>query len=136
MENYQRIYQMLHSFRIGVVVVAAAMLSACVYTRSDYVASDATPSTNVRQSGAISILEGDVKDRPYRELGKISAFGRSVNLLSSDPTRADVDEALRVEAAKHGADAVIKVTYHSERTGLASRGKMIGEGIAIAYTSK
>ncbi len=127
---------MLHSYRLGFVVFTAMALSACVYTSSEYVASDAPPSSNIRQSGAITILEGDVKDRPYRELGKISAYGRSVNLLSSDPTREDVNEALRVEAAKHGADAVMKVTYHSERTGLASRGKMVGEGVAIAYTSK
>ncbi len=119
-------------------IAALLLLSACVYTGSDFNKSNADPAakaqSNSHNASEIIISEGSLADRPHRVLGKISAFGRSVNLLSSDPTREDVNEALRAEAAKQGADAVINVHYQSERTGLASRGKMSGTGDAIVFT--
>jgi hypothetical protein len=117
--------------------LAGLMLSGCVMTGAAVLPSGVArvPGTAPHVSNAAEILisEGDIKDRPYVALGDISAWGRSVNLLSSSPTRADVDEALRIQAAKLGADAVILVRYRYARTGLASRGKLTGEGRAVVF---
>ncbi|MCI5050666.1 MAG: heavy metal-binding domain-containing protein [Rickettsiales bacterium] len=119
---------------------ALLTLSACVYTDSDFNETnvDSTPKVQRSSHNASDILisEGSLPDHSHRVIGKITAFGRSVNLLSSDPTREDVNEALRAEAAKQGADAVINVQYHTERTGLASRGKMSGAGDAVVFTAR
>jgi hypothetical protein len=117
--------------------LAALTLSGCVVTGAAVHPSGtanvvATPA-HVSNAAEVLISESDIKDRSYVAVGDISAWGRSVNLLSSNPTRADVDEALRVQAAKLGADAVILVRYRYTRTGLASRGKLTGEGRAVAY---
>ena len=84
--------------------------------------------------GAIEITEGDLPNRHYVVVGEVSATGRSFNLISSNPTRADVDQALRVQAARLNADAIIHVKYRSERSGLQSRGKLSGSGQAIVFT--
>jgi uncharacterized protein YbjQ (UPF0145 family) len=78
-------------------------------------------------------MEGGPANRPYRIIGRLVASARAFNLLTSDPTRADVDEVLRAKVAAMGADAVIGVRYRSEATGFASRGLMIGEGEAISW---
>ena len=92
-----------------------------------------TTSGPTKNPGNVLISESDVLSRPYIVLGNVGAWGRSLNLLSSNPTRADVDEALRAECAKLGADAVIAVRYHSSREGLRSRGVLSAEGQAIQY---
>jgi hypothetical protein len=116
-----------------------SVLSGCVVTGAAVHPAGANNGTaelqHATNAAEILIREGDLKNRPYVVLGEISAWGRISNLLSSNPTRADVDEALRAQAAKMGADAVILVRYRSARTGLASRGKLTGEGRAIAFKS-
>lgn len=125
-------------FLAGFSVIA---LSGCVYTGAEF-QPDSTIPTSLKKpalqknAGSIQILEGNLTDRPYKKIGNISAFARSVNLLSSDPTREDINEALRAEAAKTGADAVIQVKYETERQGLASRGHMKASGLAIIYADK
>lgn len=122
---------MVHLLVLFAVVVT---LSGCILTGSDYTPMGASLRT-ARSADGISIVEGDMSGRKYVPLGKVEAYARSVNLWSSDPTRADIDEELRAQAAKIGADAIINVKYHSERQGLASRGKMTAEGLAIAFTN-
>ena len=116
--------------------LAAIALSGCVLTGAAVHPGSATVAVatpHLSNAAQILISENDLKDRPYVSLGDISAWARSVNLLSSNPTRADIDEALRVQAAKLGADAVIVVRYRYTRTGLASRGKLTGEGRAVVF---
>lgn len=131
---------------ISAVILGAALttLGGCVYTNAAFqpaaiqsgamqpAAAGAPASAKAREN--VMIVETDIADRPYRIIGEVEGYGRAVNLLSSDPTRADVDEALRAEAAKHGADAVIQVKYAIERTGLASRGLMTAKGRAVVFT--
>lgn len=131
---------------ISAVLLGAAMttLGGCVYTNAAFqpaaiqhgAIQPAAAGTlaNAKPRENVMIVENDIADRPYRVIGEVEGYGRSVNLLSSDPTRADVDEALRAEAAKQGADAVINVKYATERTGLASRGLMTAKGRAVVFT--
>lgn len=116
-------------------LTSAVFLTGCVMTDADYRASVPAGTSHlvVKNSGAIAIYETESPQRPFHVLGEVTAYGRSVNLLSSDPTREDVNEALRTEAAKQGGDAVMNVHYTTERTGLASRGKMSATGTVIAY---
>jgi hypothetical protein len=118
-------------------LLGMSMLTGCVVTgatghhRAESGSTAAVPQ--VANPAGILISEMDWKEGPYLDLGEVSAWARSVNLLSSNPTRADVDEALRAAAAKRGADAVILVHYRSERTGLASRGKLTAVGRAVSF---
>jgi len=113
----------------------ALLLSACVYTSADY---KGQPISNVSQktknAGDIIISETKITGHHYRVVGDIEAYGRSVNLLSSNPTREDVNEALRAEATKQGADGVIHVKYQIEGAGLASRAIMKAHGQAVVFT--
>lgn len=124
-------------FRVVLKTMGACsllMASACVYTDADFKPNHSEPAlaTTTKNAGDIAISEKST-DKPHRVLGDVKAYGRSVNLLSSDPTRADLDEALRKEAAKQGADAVILVRYKTESAGLNSKGKMVATGKAIAF---
>lgn len=132
--NHPRIPALCATLLMG---ASLSVLPACVYTDAAYVADSGTPSyrkAKPRNPGSIIISEHSTIGHRYEVIGTIEAYGRSVNLLSSDPTREDVNEALRMEAAGRGADAVINVTYHTERTGLASRGKMKAHGQAVIFT--
>lgn len=115
------------------------LLTSCVYTGSETQFSDGYQpdfqTKSEKNIGEIIISEGDKLNYPYRKIGQINAFARSVNLLSSDPTRSDIDEALRAEAAKIGADAIISVQYHTERQGLTKRGHMLANGQAVVFLS-
>jgi hypothetical protein len=118
-------------------MLGLSMLSGCVVTGATMQAPGAgqvpAPAAHAANAGAILISEGDLKERSYLVLGEISAWGRSFNLVSSNPTRADVDEALRAQAARLGADAVILVRYRSAKAGLASRGKLTAQGQAVVF---
>ncbi|WP_448206293.1 hypothetical protein [Azospirillum sp. sgz302134] len=130
---------MLNAFIKQAMLGAAILaLAGCVHTNASFrpegveSAASAAPR-KIKSPDDVIIRETDVTNRPYRVIGVVEGYGRSITLLSSDPTRADVDEALRVEAARQGADAVIQVKYVTERTGLASRGLMTGTGRAVVF---
>jgi len=114
---------------VATVAQALLLTDASFYPVQDY----SPPAAASRNAGDIAIMEGGPANRPYRTIGRLVASARAFNLLTSDPTRADVDEALRAKAATMGADAVVGVRYRSEATGFASRGLMIGEGEAISW---
>lgn len=128
----------------AIIYTAASLfllsLTGCVYTNGEAVPNAAAPTAQEmaaqppKNASMIVISEGDVSNQAYTHIGKVSAYGRMITLESSQPTREDVNEALREEASKIGADAVIFVTYKSERTGLMSRGMMTGEGQAVIFT--
>jgi hypothetical protein len=125
-----------------VTVALCAILDGCVMTGAAVHAlptgAGALPTklTHAHNAGEILVSEGDGPNRPYTIVGDVRAWARSATGWSSNPTRADVDEALRDSAFKVGADAVIQVHYRMGRAGLAGifpRGKMTGEGYAIVF---
>lgn len=81
----------------------------------------------------IEIIEGDVVDRPYKSLGEIAVTVNKSTLFNQDPTRDMVNQRLRTEAAKLGADAVIQVRYGTVGISLVSWGSLDGKGRAIVF---
>jgi hypothetical protein len=81
----------------------------------------------------ILVTEDDITDKKYRVIGDISVDVNKTTIFDSDPTPAHVDEKLREEAYKLGADAVVLVRYGSVGIGLMSWGTLEGKGRAVAY---
>jgi len=124
-------------------VVAAALLSlvAACGTRSSgsmeptVGATAVTAPVNAAKTpiGDIIVTENDITDRRYVSLGDISAEVAKWTIFDRDPTREQVDAALRTQAAKLGADAVVLVRYGTPGITALSWGALEGKGRAVAF---
>ncbi len=94
-------------------------------------AAPATPATTIVDGVLVS--ENDVTDKPYKVLGDIKVTVRKTTIFNADPTRAQVDEKLRKQAKKMGADAVVLVRYGTVGIGLTSWGVLDGQGRAVKF---
>jgi uncharacterized protein YbjQ (UPF0145 family) len=125
-----------HRAYVACVIVSIILLTACVYTGAKYTTNPDVAGYAAKVSknpDDIIVGENAIAGRHYKVIGSIEAHGRSLNLLSPAPTREDLDKALRVEAAKRGADAVINIEYKTHREGLASQGEMSATGQAVVF---
>lgn len=95
------------------------------------VAPDAGAAGPAGVPGELVLTENDITDRPYTALGDIKVTVRKTPAFNRDPTRAQVDEKLRREGKKLGADAIVLVLYGTVGTGLTSWGVLHGEGRAV-----
>ena len=118
-------------------VSALLLLGACAdgWATSN-VARTAEPPRAARPAAEIEIFEGDVTDRPYKSLGDVSVTVNKVTLFNADPTREMVNQRLRNEASKLGADAVIQVRYGTVGISPLSWGSLDGKGRAIVFEKK
>jgi len=82
---------------------------------------------------AIAVTENDITDRPYDVVGDIKVTVNKTTIFNKDPTREQVDEKLREEAAKAGANAVILVRYGTVGIGMMSWGSLDGQGRAVKF---
>ncbi|MBI5753054.1 MAG: hypothetical protein HZA59_13070 [Hydrogenophilales bacterium] len=82
----------------------------------------------------ILLTEGDISDRPYAVLGDISVTVNKTTIFHAEPTREMVNDKLREEAAKLGADAVTHVRYGTVGISLMSWGSLDGKGRAVSFT--
>ena len=125
-------------FRIAMAMSAIALLGGC---------ADGWATTQVSPKAAaagrvatpvdkIQVLEGDVADRPYKSLGDVSVTVNKVSVFNADPTREMVNQRMRTEAAKLGADAVIQARYGTTGISALSWGSLDGKGRAIAYEAQ
>lgn len=81
-----------------------------------------------QQAGQVALIEGDAPG-DYRAAGAVTAELQSAsNVLP----KAQLDEQLRAEAGKLGADAVIQVTYQMAPAGSGVAYK--ASGVAIRYS--
>jgi hypothetical protein len=124
--------------RAALVIGAAGLLGACA---DGWATTQVTPTAAAAGRARtpvdkIQIIEGDVTDRPYKSLGDVSVTINKTTLFNADPTREMVNNRLRAEAAKLGADAVIQVRYGTVGMGLVSWGSLDGKGRAIAYDAQ
>ncbi|MFN4014626.1 MAG: hypothetical protein ACK4JB_04795 [Reyranella sp.] len=124
--------------RAALVIGAAGLLGACA---DGWATTQVTPTAAAAGRARtpvdkIQIIEGDVTDRPYKSLGDVSVTVNKTTLFNADPTREMVNNRLRAEAAKLGADAVIQVRYGTVGMGLVSWGSLDGKGRAIAYDAQ
>lgn len=69
------------------------------------------PDVRIAVSQNILMYDLDVTDRPYKNLGEVSASATKLNPWGEDPTQTQVETKLKDEAIKKGADALIFVRY-------------------------
>jgi uncharacterized protein YbjQ (UPF0145 family) len=82
---------------------------------------------------AIRVTENDITDRPYDVIGDIKVTVNKTTIFNKDPTHEQVDDRLREEAAKAGADAVVLVRYGTVGIGVMSWGSLDGQGRAVKF---
>ncbi|WP_160293580.1 hypothetical protein [Burkholderia gladioli] len=119
-----------------VAIATAAMLSGCASWSTSSVdrnEQQASPSVATTNPSEIKITVDDVTDRKYATLGDITATVNKTTIFNADPTKEMVNEKLRTEAAKLGADAVILVRYGDGGISLMSWGSLQGKGRAIKF---
>lgn len=93
------------------------------------------PAVHARAAPATEVLlsQDDIADRSYHVIGDLKVTVRKQTLLSAEPTRARVDEKLRKQARKMGADAIILVRYGTVGMGMIGWGELEGRGRAIRF---
>jgi hypothetical protein len=79
------------------------------------------------------VTEGDISDRPYTEIGTVTAKAGKLTWVSRNPDRGDIDMKLRDKARQMGADAVVRVHYEPTGASLMSWGGIKGEGVAVKF---
>ena len=79
----------------------------------------------------VLITEGDVKEA-YTTIKDIKVTVNKTTIFNADPTKTQVNEKLRKEAAKLGADAVILVRYGTVGATPLSWGSLSGSGRAVS----
>ena len=123
------------SFRGVIAVGLLATLGACAdgWSTSQVSPQAAAAGRAPTPVDQIRVVEGDITDKPYKSLGDVSVTVNKVSILNADPTREMVDQRLRVQAAKLGADAVIQVRYGTVGISPLSWGSLDGKGRAIAF---
>lgn len=97
----------------------------------------AASTTNERaptEAGDVLVTENDISDRPYVVLSDLTVTVNKTTIFHKDPTREMVDDELRKEAAKIGANAVILVRYGTVGISLMSWASLDGQGRAVAFT--
>jgi hypothetical protein len=115
-----------------VIILAALLLMGMA--RADAQTVVAAPPHTSNFDGFI-VTEGDIADRPYAELGIVTAKAGKFSWVSRNPDRSDIDTRLRLKAIQMGADAVVRVQYTPTGASMMSWGGIKGEGIAIKYQS-
>jgi hypothetical protein len=118
------------------LVFIAILISGCAATRS---------SSNIESASNISgrivptlesnilVTEEDILDLEYISLGDIEVSVSKTTIFNKDPSNEMIDEELKKEAAKLGADAVILVRYGTVGVSAFSWGKLDGKGRAIKF---
>ena len=82
------------------------------------------------------ITEGDIADRPYDEIGSVTANRGRGTLFDRQPTRDTVNLRLTDVARRMGADAVVRVRYTVRSPSPMSWGGMQADGMAIRYRDR
>jgi hypothetical protein len=79
----------------------------------------------------ILMIEGDIPGRKYSSLGDVTVSVNKLTIFHAAPTRDMVNQKLKEEAAKLGADAVIFLRYGTVGMTALSYGGLEGKGRAI-----
>ena len=96
-------------------------------------ALNASEATTPTLASSILVTEEDILDREYTSLGDIEVSVSKTTIFNKDPSNEKIDEELKREAAKLGADAVILVRYGTVGVSAFSWGKLDGKGRAIKF---
>ncbi|MGE4314270.1 MAG: hypothetical protein AB7E85_08390 [Pseudobdellovibrionaceae bacterium] len=118
------------------LVLGLFTLSGCAtWSTSSVQQSTGQKQTQVAptQVNDILVTDGDITNRSYESLGDITVTVNKTTIFNQDPTKADVDMALKEKAAKMGADAVIFARYGQGGISAFSWGSLEGKGRAIQF---
>ena len=118
------------------LVFLAILISGCAANRSSSnveLALNASEATTPTLASSILVTEEDILDREYTSLGDIEVSVSKTTIFNKDPSNEMIDEELKREAAKLGADAVILVRYGTVGVSAFSWGKLDGKGRAIKF---
>ena len=127
--------------RMILVMLIAVFMSGCAATRSSSTVEppSATPERAASESvvptlaTSIIVTEEDILDREYISLGDVEVSVSKTTIFNKDPTNEMIDDELKEEAAKLGADAVILVRYGTVGVSAFSWGKLDGKGRAVKF---
>ena len=112
----------------------AIPLSACTMTEPGFLCSLDEKTNQLFDDSAPILITEQYENMPsYHIIGQVRASSEASSSLSPNPTQKDVDCALRAEAAKIHADAVINVQYQPEEVNLREDGRMTGTGTAVVF---
>jgi hypothetical protein len=114
------------------VLVCLTLLGSAPATAQTIVA--APPHTS--SIDGFIVTEGGIADRPYTEIGSVTAKAGKFSWVSRNPDRSEIDRKLMAKAQQMGADAVIRVRYTPTGASLMSWGGIKGEGTAIKYSAQ
>lgn len=92
-----------------------------------------TANRSPRSPGQVILTTQDITDRPYQVISDIEVTVNKATVFHANPTPALADIKLREEAAKVGADAVIKVQYSDVHVSFLSWGSLDAKGQAVAF---
>jgi len=119
------------------LTACAFVLGGCAsYSSADVkpaASVDSAAKSTVTQPADIIVTADDITDRPYESLGDIDVTVNKTTIFNADPTPALVDERLREEAAKLGADAVVLTRYGTVGISAFSWGSLDGRGRAVRF---
>lgn len=94
--------------------------------------SDSKVQTKTQKEEVI-LSEGDITDKKYSVLAELSVDVNKTTLFHPDPTKEAVNEKLKEEASKIGADAVVFVRYGTVGVSMMSWGSLNGKGRAVKF---
>jgi len=126
--------------KIILAVACSLLLSGCAtwsHTEAtkngEPVLINTSPDAPVKKPEDILLTKEDITDKKYDILADLEVIVNKTTIFNADPTPAMVDQKLREEGAKIGADAVIQVRYGSVGVSFTSWGSLEGKGRAIRY---
>ena len=122
--------------RLAVNLLVVGMTGCATWSSTSVDTPDSAPLAEAAQPKRpeeIRLTEGDLPDRKYSSLGDITVTVNKTTLFHPNPTRAMVNQKLKEEAAKLGADAVIHVRYGDLGISAFSWGSLEGKGRAIKF---
>lgn len=120
-------------------IVASSLLVLSLFTGCSTWSSSQvqmTPNSKVEtktQKEEVILSEGDITDKKYSVLAELSVDVNKTTLFHPDPTKEAVNEKLKEEASKIGADAVVFVRYGTVGISMVSWGSLNGKGRAIKF---
>jgi hypothetical protein len=116
-------------------LMVAVILVAAVWVRPASAQTIVAAPPHTANFDGFIVTEGDISDRPYTELGPVTAKAGKFSWVSRNPDRSDIDTKLRLKALQMGADAVVRVHYTPTGASMMSWGGIKGEGMAVRYTA-
>lgn len=128
--------------RLAYAISLILVLNGCatwsqsnVVRPNEVVPVSASATSTETDPAKVLLSETDIADRKYVVLGDVEVTVNKTTLFHPDPTREMVQQELRAEAAKLGADAVILVRYGTLGISAFSWGSLDGRGRAVRFAN-